>query len=464
MSTRPRGHAWPLLAVLLLAPGASAAETRVAGVDVGSKGIRGVVIAYDPDIPSAPVKVLFAKSTNPANGVLRNGMLVPAIVANTADDLAEFVRIFTTEYQVPANRIQIVGSSSLGALADRDTLAQAVEKKTQLRMTFLANPDEEVQHTIHGLAVLGNRPPGLLLDFGSGNAKGGAPAPSGLQTFGVPYGTVTLATKVRDLRIQKKLTFRDAITELRDAQLLPAVRAALSGKPALTSQSSVAVTGGIVYATATLIHPERATEPTVPLTLADFRALVAMLGKDPLQFPEVETKSIADPKVRAKAEADIAHVRTLFTPENLLAGATVVLTVGAELKLEGKELRFLRDAKPGTQSQTATGAQFAWIIGKLVPSPQTPTPPVPTPNPPTTPNQVATPVLPPEPVPLGVPYIYAPGTPTGYYPLAVARPYAYLSYYPTYAPPLNGWYPSSAPAVIYSPTYLPRVAGDSPRR
>ncbi len=342
-----------LAVAALLAPVAAAAPTRVAGCDAGSKGIRGVVLEYDPDAPAKGVSVLFSKVTNPTAGLTKDGKLVPAQVADAADDLAAFVKVFTDEYGVKRADIQLVGSAAFADPDSRAVLAEAVEKTTKLKMSFLSGDSEEARLTIEGLALLGKRSRGLVIDVGGGTSKGGIATGDGVTTFGLSFGSVSFANRVREAQKAKPGPFGEAAARVRDDELLPAVRKALAGKP--LASPAVAVTGGIAFACATLLHPDQAGAPTVTLTLADFRTLIDRLGRDPLKFPQVDTMKISDPTIRAKAEADVRTLRDIYNAENLLSGATVVLAIGDELKLDGKPLTFVRDA------------QYAWIVARLVP-------------------------------------------------------------------------------------------------
>lgn len=343
-------------AIALLCPRSLASPTRLAGVDLGAKGARAVVVEFDPDAPSDPVKVLYRKATNPTAGLVSNGKLVPASLASAAEDLNQFVGVFTKDFGVKPGQIHLVGSSAFNHPDDRAALAKAVEEKTGIRMEFLTSAAEEARLTIDGLAILAARPRGLLVDVGSGNAKGGAPTPAGLQTFAVQFGSVSLVNRTREVLKDRPGSVRAALEGVRDAELIPAVRAAVANKPALAGASSVSLTGGIAFAVATLIHPEQADQSTVVLTLADFRKLTELVGTDPLRFPNVDPSIVTNPVARKRAEADLALLRSIYTPENLLAGATVVLAIGTELGLEGKPLVFTRDS------------QFSWIVGYLVPA------------------------------------------------------------------------------------------------
>ncbi len=445
---------------------ASAAPVRVAGADIGSKGVRAVVVEYDPAAPMAPPSVLYRGVTNPNTGLVKDGKLVPGTIAETVDNLAEFVRVFTTVYGVPQDRIELVGSSALAALPDRATLATLVEEKTKVKMKFLTSVSEEARLAIAGLAVLGNRPRGLMLDFGSGNTKGGVITGTGLESFEVPYGTGSLITAVRKAEAEKKVPFREAFAGVRATELLPAARKALADKPALAGQTQVTIIGGITYAVATLTHPEQPDATTVTVTLADFRKLTDMLAKDPLQFPTIDLGSLPA-EVKKQAELNVTEVKALFNPEQLLAGCAVVLAVGDELKLDGKPLTFVR------------GAQYAWIVGYLTPAPPPSAPPPPSPPPSAPPPSAPPPssapqppaiptiqsVRPPEPLPMGVPYVYAPWTETGYYLLPAGQPwprspYVYPGYgYPNYYTPYVGhpWPTPSYgyPGYVYPSYYSP---------
>jgi hypothetical protein len=418
----------------LTAPRGVAAPVRVAGTDIGSKGIRAVVIEYDDAVPNAPVKIVHTNSINPNLGALKDGMFVPDRIAEAADNLADIVNNFTTEHGVKKENIKLVGSSSLVKVTNRDELVKAVAEKTGITMTFLQDRTQETELEVAGLAILGKPAAGLLITVGNGNS--GAGADGSLTKFDIPLGTGTLADKATERqKADDKLTFPEALAAARDMDLLPIVKAAVEANPSLVGKTPVTMIGGIGFAAAAVVHPEKAGDDTVALTLADFRKLIALVGKEPLAIPEVDL-SVVPEAVRKRAETDLRTVRDNFPPKSLLAGATLVIAIGDSLQLDEKPLTFIRNA------------QYAWIVGLLAPK-TSPSPKKKDPDPvvkkdepkkndniPKLPVKIEAVKPPPEPLPMGVPYTPTPNG--GYVPLGPSRPFPYVTPY-TY-PVVSGRY------------------------
>ncbi|MCE9564371.1 MAG: hypothetical protein K8U57_20230 [Planctomycetes bacterium] len=411
----------------LLISDAVAAPIRVAGTDIGSKGIRAVVVEFDPDVPNGPVKLLYSSSINPNLGALRDGMFLPERIAEAGDNIADIVEVFTKIYDVKPERIKLVGSSSLATVPNRDVLVKAVAEKTGLTMTFLKNRTEETELEVAGLTLLGKPTRGVVITVGNGNS--GVGAEGSATKFEIPFGTGTLADKATEVEKAKKLSFTEAVATVRDSDLLPVIQAAAKNNPSLVGQTPVTVIGGIAFATAVVVHPEKAADAKVELTLDDFRKLIELLGKEEITLPTPNLETLPE-AVRKKAEADLRTVRDNFPAKSLFAGATLVIAVGESLKLEGKPLVFLRNA------------QYAWIVGYLAPKrvippqkkiePETPeTVKVPKPAE----NIIVEQKPPPEPLAMGVPYRVTPG---GYIPLEAPRPYGYFA--PYTAPYVTGRY------------------------
>lgn len=412
----------------LLTSDGNAAPVKVAGADIGSKGIRPVVVEYDDAVPNGRVKVTTLPSINPNLGALKDGMFLPDRVAEAADNLAEVVERFAKEFEVKKENIKLVGSSSLTRVTNRDTLVKAVEEKTGITMTFLRDRTQETELEVAGLAVLGKPAQGLLITIGNGNSGAGA---DGTPTkFEIPLGTGTLADKAGEIEKDKKVTFVEALAAARESDLLPVLRKAVEANPTLVGKTPVTAIGGISFATAAIVRPEKAGDDVVALTLADFRRLIELLGKETPTIPDVDLTAVPD-GARKSAETDLRTVRDNFPPKTLLAGATLMVAIGESLQLEGKPLTFIRNA------------QYAWIVGLLAPKvkKKDPDPMVKKDEPkkndtPKPPAKVELPKPPPEPLAMGVPYTIAPnGTAV---PLGPSRPFPYVTPY-TY-PVVTGRY------------------------
>jgi len=240
-----------------------------------------------------------------------------------------------------------------------------VKKATGKAMSFLS-VELEVQLSIAGTIpqqrddenrLVNERHAAMLIDIGSGNTKGGyqqvAPAPAAgipvdeFVTMGIPYGTVTFTNEASryhkddaDLR-----AFAVDAVMLSPKLLNETLRTEVAKKPGLVKRERLYLTGGIVWAMATLLYPED-RRTFVPLTSEDINQFYRMVTADPqglqkLLNPDL-TKRISNRQVRLEAEKEIESVRNAFSPSNLIAGAEILKAVNTDFALSGKRIRFAR--------------------------------------------------------------------------------------------------------------------------
>ena len=173
------------------AQGRGAAGDRYAGIEIGSKGVKAVVIAAGQ---AGNVRKGIANTTL-AQGVAKSGVFSESAIADTAEEAGKFADRIRDEFKVPSEKISIFGSSGLPKATNRDALVQAVTAATKLSpMTFI-NPADEVKYSIKGLLDSPtDRARALLIDVGSGNTKGGYLQGDGVVDFSIPFGSVTSRT------------------------------------------------------------------------------------------------------------------------------------------------------------------------------------------------------------------------------------------------------------------------------
>lgn len=141
------------------------------------------------------------------------------------------------------------------------------------------------------------------------------------------------------------------------------------GAPGALRRQRVYLGGGIVWAIATMLHPDQAAS-YVALQAGDFARVRAQLMADPLcltdpamalradaecKFVDVNFSAVRAADQRLRAAADHREIVTsIYTREQLLAGSDILLSLVTQLKLEDSEFFFARPALN------------AWMIGFLL--------------------------------------------------------------------------------------------------
>jgi len=265
------------------------------------------------------------------------------------------------EYRVPQGQIYLVISS--GVIGDNtQELAAEISKKTGQSPAFL-DVDTEVQLAISGAIPRryksgqtwqDNRSISVMIDVGSGNTKGGyvqsrqvAVGPAGYDyaTWGIPRGTVTFTNAVNKAAGETATyqAFASAARSLSNDLLRAPMRSEIARKPCLIKRRKVYLSGGIVWAMATLLRPEDRRSFT-PLTVEDINNFYNRVSTNPEAVLEANLSGIRNNKVRQEVERDVESVRNTFTPKNLIAGAEILRAVAAEMNLAGKQIYYARYA------------------------------------------------------------------------------------------------------------------------
>lgn len=337
--------------------------TLYGGIEVGSKGVKATAIRVMENEDGYSVKLVYAEVINTTIMQLKDNKFAPDIIRDTVQAISKLQNRMKDEYRVPEFHINIIGSSGLRADNPQD-LVKAVRDKTGKTMAFL-DVETEVQLSVVGTIPqryktktgwADNRGTSVLIDVGSGNTKGGYQVirqmPTGAPdydyvTVGIPKGTVSFTNEINQSigEAGDLFAFAKKAKELSPASVRSSLRKEMERKPGLFNRQRVYLTGGIVWAMATLLHPDD-RRTFVPLTGDEIEMFHRMVTSDPdslqkLLNPNL-TKRIPNRQLRLEAEKEIESVRNAFSPRNLIAGAEILKSVNAEFSLSGKRIRFAR--------------------------------------------------------------------------------------------------------------------------
>lgn len=335
------------------------------GIEVGSKGIKATAIRVKETDEGHTVKLIYAEVINTTLMQLKDNKFSPEIIRDTALATARLLGKMKGDLRVPDAHIGIVGSSGLKADNPQD-LIKAVHEKTGKTMTFL-DVETEVQLSVVGTIPQryrykgdwkDNRGISVLMDIGSGNTKGGYQVirqlPTGTPdydyvTVGIPKGTVSFTNEINQAvgEAGDLTDFARKAKELAPVSIKAGLRKEMERKPGLVNRPRVYMSGGIVWAMATLLYPDD-RRALVPIKAEDIDLFYRKVTSDPdtvqkFLNPDL-SKRITNRQVRAEAEKELETVRNTFSPRNLIAGAEILKAVSSEFQLSQKRIRFARYA------------------------------------------------------------------------------------------------------------------------
>ncbi len=325
------------------------------GIEIGSRGVKATAINFSRKGSGYDVKIIYTEVINTSIMKVKDNKFTPEAMQETADAVNKMFTRMQQEYQVPVEQIYIVGSSGLRS-DNKSDLVSAVNKATGKSMSFLT-VDLEVQLSIAGTIPrrrddetkpLDEREASMLLDIGSGNTKGGyqlsGSGPTDeFVTMGIPFGTVSFtneASKLRKVEADLNSFALDALL-ISQHTLSEQLRKEIEKKPGLLSRNRIYLSGGIVWAMATLMHPEN-RKAFVPLTTDDIALFHYRARNDVNALLNPDLSYIADELKRNEIKKEIESVKATFSPKNIVAGAEILNAVNSEFKLQGKNIWFAR--------------------------------------------------------------------------------------------------------------------------
>ena len=349
------------LVLCLASPSLVRAQVH-AGIEIGAKGIRG--IAVDIATKNGDPKILFLENKNTtlvANLAATKQFSADAL-SETATIVGGLAKKFRADFKVPEACLHIVGSSGLFAALEgnekliktnKEQLVRAIRDATGVTMDFVSVV-REAELTITSVVPAKNRTEAVLLDIGSGNTKGGAEQPgTGIITFGIPFGTVTFADRVK--KDAGPENFAATAASLRKEILTPKLQASLKGKTELLNRKRVILAGGTVWAFATFTRPADRGN-LVALQPREIEIFYKVLVDNPQGLPNPDMSSIANADAKTLAAKDMDRVRQTFSRDQLIAGVEILKALSEALQLdrEDKEIVFARNAYIG------------WILGYTI--------------------------------------------------------------------------------------------------
>lgn len=196
----------------------------------------------------------------------------------------------------------------------------------------------------------------FLIDIGSGNTKGGY-FPSGntkdFKLFQLTWGTksVSNATDKR-LDEDKSLTnFNKQMYRVLAGQANDEITYAVNISGAYNMSDNIAFSGGIAWATATLMYPELADNPVVPVVFDDVVKFSERLYMDYASFSDSAIlKSITDLTLdKSLIGAEIKRVNKVFDQRAMMSGAGLLLKIMRQFEgvYEKKQFFLVKNGQVG---------------------------------------------------------------------------------------------------------------------
>jgi hypothetical protein len=329
------------------------------GIEVTDEDARAIALRVSKNDEEPGFKLAYSEVIRLPLGRIGGGEFAPRASEEAAEGVQKLLSRLRQQYQVPPERVYLIGASRLAADHPKDLIG-AIRNATGLTLSFL-DAATEVQLSIAGAvprigkasgASIDNRNTSVLIDIGGAGTQGGYEllrySPSDMPTvdfvsLSFPQGALSYANEVgRALGANGDLSaFMQQVKASGAASFHQALRKELESKPGMVHRKRVYLTGNIVWAMVTLLYPED-RQAFVPLkyeSIAQFADKAARSSKE-LFNPNVSL--IRDRKIRQDVEQELETLRSAFTPKELAAGAELLKAAADDLQLQGKSVWFAR--------------------------------------------------------------------------------------------------------------------------
>jgi serine/threonine protein kinase len=317
-------------------------------IEVGSSGIKGQVIQELATANDEGFKLI---SRNDKIAERNANAVDPKAQAEAVTAVNAMYREMQEKFSIPCEQIVIYGSSGLAQKAPhKEALAKAIEQETGKSVEYIT-PEAEAKYIFDGVVPTWRRSNVFQIDVGSGNTKGAylqASQATEYQTFIVPLGTKTFTKEIASN--QGQTDFTKAAETTKGSVLVPQIRDMVQRKPGMQSIPRVYLSGGIVWALTTLIHPctkeqsiqtkEERVSRFSRIYAEDINTFYNNVTRDRKRLFQPDL-SACTAEQKQQVEKDVAKIqKDVFSTDNLIAGAEILRALSQELKFAEKEKMF----------------------------------------------------------------------------------------------------------------------------
>ena len=361
---------WIALSVLILSANAFGQLSKPAlaqpdpselhgGIELSPRVIRAIAV----QIPSGGnIKVLFSYSLPlTAPSYVQDGKLTPEYIKDAAQTVQRAFLQLQLQFHVPEYQIYILGLSDFTA-QNTGELGAEIREKTGRNAAFIS-AEAETELSIAGTIprryrdsnkTFDNRGSSILLDIGGTAIRGGyqqiKPDPQGAPefefvTWNIPKGTTAFSGEVAreagetaDLSAYAKRAQALGVTSIRSL-----LSAELSRKPVLLGRKKIYLTGGIVWAMMTLLHPEdQGNYSTITMEDIDLFHNRALVDPESLLSPDLS--KIRDEAYRGEMRRARDTIKQTYSAKSLIAGAELLKALATEMQFESRIVIYPRYA------------------------------------------------------------------------------------------------------------------------
>ncbi len=331
------------LSFIILFATVSFAQNRMAGIEIGGKGVK-LVVADIVDAQKGKFKKVTEKQINTAlsKSIANDGKMGRTDIEKSASATQELISTAKEDFAVKEEKIYVFGSSGVGVANNTEELRAQVKTVAKKDMEFITAAKEgklslktAIPIDLYNLSV--------MIDIGGSNTKGGYVLKDGnsydFHPIDMNWASVTTTERVRRNAGKSDFnSFKDALYIFADTIRMEA-KSMVDNEPASRFKKNIYMVGGAAFCFISIMKPDANDDFTV------FKYADILNYKSQLENNWDAIQNSTNPAIQ--------KALTIYSRENLLAGALV-------MKITVEEL-----GNPDTKTMVFS-RQGYWVIGALV--------------------------------------------------------------------------------------------------
>jgi hypothetical protein len=330
------------------------------GIEVGSKGVKMSILEIGKNAQSSG-------AFNVLKDTSVNSDFISFSEPTFHATLEGLYGLYTTalkQYNIPSKRIFTVVSSGVKMQAEKDEKTSWVSSLVDSFRLKINEPERQVEVVdVMKEAVLSHlgivpdsrRYTTFLIDIGSGNTKGGF-FPDGntnnFKLFQLNWGTksTTNATEKRCADDNSLINFNKQLYRVLAGAENTEITYAVNASGAYPLSDNIAVSGGIAWAVATLMHPELTDNSVISVSFDEVEKFNERLFSnfDALS-PDFLSGNINIRSEREAAIKEVKRVQQVFDQKALLSGTGLLLKIMRQFSsaFETKQFFLIKNGQVG---------------------------------------------------------------------------------------------------------------------
>jgi hypothetical protein len=317
-----------------------------AGIEVGSKGVKMSMLELGKEGKGSGIFTIVKDTAVNTDFI----SFTPTTFSATLNSLSGLFNCALTQYNIPSSRVFTVVSSGVKMQAEKEEKTNWINNLVDSfrikinepkRLVEVVDVSQEARLSHLGIVPASKRFSTFLIDIGSGNTKGGYfPLDDNtkeFKLFQLNWGTKSTANAAEKRMDEYDKTLanysRQLYRVLLNAESSELVYA-VNSSGAFAMNDYIAMSGGIVWAAATLLQPEQVGNSVVTVSFEDVQHLFDQLSTDYASLSDTAlVKNIKDKTLdKAAIAKEIRRVHSVFDQRSLMAGTGLLLKIMRQFK------------------------------------------------------------------------------------------------------------------------------------